>query len=180
MRIVDLDRFHELWRELTHEEGDELIHRIGYLNAGNPMSMEWGGRVYKLNLKIPDEYKMAEALVKLAILEPGTNWVGERFKQKETNKEWSPGRAPPPGRRRSMIGAFWNYGTILVVLVVLVVLVGRAGAAPRPTRARGAGSNQGFCAAAGRTTTPRDCARRRRRRGVGVRAVAAARPPSKK
>ena len=81
-RIVDLDKFHELWRELTHEEGDELIHRIGYLNAGNPMAMEWGGRVYKLNLKIPDEYKMAEALVKLAILEPGTNWVGERFKQK--------------------------------------------------------------------------------------------------
>ena len=41
-RIVDLDKFHELWRELTHEEGDELIHRIGYLNAGNPMAMEWG------------------------------------------------------------------------------------------------------------------------------------------
>ena len=55
-----------------------------------------GGRVYKLNLKIPDEYKMAEALVKLAILEPGTNWVGERFKQKETNKEWSPGWTCPP------------------------------------------------------------------------------------
>ena len=89
------DKFHELWRELTHDEGDELIHRIGYLNAGNPMSMEWGGRVYKLNLKIPDEYKMAEALVKLAILEPGTGWVGERFKQKETNKEWSPGWTCP-------------------------------------------------------------------------------------
>ena len=75
---------------------------------------------------------------------------------------------PPPGRRRSMTGASWSCGTILVVLVVLVVLVGRAGAAPRPTRARGGGSNQGFCAAAGRTTTPRGCARRRRRRGVGV------------
>ena len=44
-RIVDLDKFHELWRELTHDEGDELIHRIGYLNAGNTMAMEWGGRV---------------------------------------------------------------------------------------------------------------------------------------
>ena len=79
-----------------------------------------------------------------------------------------------------MIGASWSCATTREEVEGVAVRVGRAGAAPRPTRARGAGSNQGFCAAAGPTTTPRECARRRRRRGAGVRVVAAARPPSKK
>ena len=53
-----------------------------------------------------------------------------------------------------MIGASWSCATTREVRGGVAVRVGRAGAAPRPTRARGGGSNQGFCAAAGRTTTP--------------------------
>ena len=115
--------------------------------------------------------------MKLAILEPGWSWVGERFKQKETNKE-EPRLDVPPTWEKGHDWGTWSW-------VQHARFEGSRGS--RGSRGSvgadegaGGGSNQGFCAAAGRTTTPRECARRRRRRGAGVRVVAAARPPSKK
>ena len=89
-RVVNLDDFHAVFADLSEEEADELAFRLGYTNCLNPVFAEFGARAYKLNLKTPDEHKMATVLVKLAIAEPGENWVDERFKRKES-MNWSPG-----------------------------------------------------------------------------------------
>ena len=57
------------------------------MNIYNPIHAD---RLYKLNLKTPDEHAMAQVLVKLAIVEPGENWVDEKFRRKES-LPWSPG-----------------------------------------------------------------------------------------
>jgi hypothetical protein len=106
-RVVDLDRFYELFASLTEAEGDELTFRLGYLNCCSAVNAECGGRRYKLNLRTPDEHGCATVLVQLAILEPGENWVDERYKLKET-AAWAPGWELPWGWETEVI----HFGTL--------------------------------------------------------------------
>lgn len=72
-RITDLDEFATVVDSLTSEEREECLHRIGIMNCYNAMQVD---RVYSLSLSSHDERQMAVVLVKLAIEQPGENWVG--------------------------------------------------------------------------------------------------------
>ena len=80
-RIVDVRNFSNVVDALTEAEQLELYHRLGYLNVLNSADVD---RRYEMNLKVPDERKMASILVNLAIAEPGENWVDESFRRKES------------------------------------------------------------------------------------------------
>lgn len=87
-RCVDLENFARIIDEsLSQEEGAECIHRLGAMNVFNSLHVD---RVYRLSLSVHDERQMAKVLVKLAVAEPGENWVEEKFKRKESH-DWMPG-----------------------------------------------------------------------------------------
>ena len=66
---------------LEPEELQECCHRLGFLNLFTALTVD---RNYKINLKVPDERKMAAVLTRLAVVEPGENWVEAKFQRKET------------------------------------------------------------------------------------------------
>lgn len=106
-RITDLENFATVVDSLTPEEQAECVYRLGIMNCYNPIQVD---RVYRLSLDSHDERQMAVVLVKLAIVQPGENWVGaltlqlsslghlslivqvgERFTRRVDSLEWIPG-----------------------------------------------------------------------------------------
>jgi Ran GTPase-activating protein (RanGAP) involved in mRNA processing and transport len=75
-RAVDLLQFKHVINFFSHEERTSLYLRLGPLNALNPLDPD--GKWY-LNLKTADERYICDMLVKLAVGEPGENWLGEQF-----------------------------------------------------------------------------------------------------
>eukprot|EP00753_Platysulcus_tardus_P002729 PLAT11849.1.p1 GENE.PLAT11849.1~~PLAT11849.1.p1 ORF type:complete len:1311 (-),score=449.39 PLAT11849.1:73-3516(-) len=62
---------------LTEEERMQLVHRLGWLNVWNPMHSDG---YYELDLAMRDDWRLASLLVKLAVKEPGENWLDETYK----------------------------------------------------------------------------------------------------
>ena len=99
-RIVDLENFHWLletehtsshihWPNcaMTNDEIDEVYHRIGILNACDPMHPD---RLFKLDLRRWEHREWCKILIQLAINEPGENWV-------DVSYSWSRYDDPVPG-----------------------------------------------------------------------------------
>lgn len=61
---------------LSQLEYLELCHRIGYLNIVNPLKPD---RYYSLDLRIWEQRELCKVFIKLAIEEPGENWVDETY-----------------------------------------------------------------------------------------------------
>lgn len=76
-RCYDLDNFHILVKALEPQEQVELFHRLGFLNCLNPNQPD---RIYVLDLRWWDHRQLCRVLVKLAIEEPGTNWINEAYR----------------------------------------------------------------------------------------------------
>jgi hypothetical protein len=85
-RIVDLQNFHLIFDSLTRENQFLFAKAIGYLNFLNPMYVD---RLYELDLSIRDERETTKMLVDLAIVEPGENWINQKFAL--VGEEWIPG-----------------------------------------------------------------------------------------
>jgi hypothetical protein len=75
-RIIDLEHFERIQDQLTAEDNSELIERVGHMNLFNPLSVD---RHHKLKLTIPEQRKVATALVHMGQSEPGENWLNETF-----------------------------------------------------------------------------------------------------
>ncbi|KAJ1445896.1 hypothetical protein M885DRAFT_625757 [Pelagophyceae sp. CCMP2097] len=103
-RVIDLEALHAVVDALAPEEQLEAAHRLGCLNLFNAVAVD---RAYILSLQIFDERQMATLLVKLAVLEPGENWVDERFRRKES-MPWVPGWQLPAEWEESVI----HYGLL--------------------------------------------------------------------
>lgn len=102
-RISDISTF---WRDLAPLVGEwewrkQLGKRLGWLNVVNPHHAEG---FFHLELFIPDEHKLVETLVVLAVIEPGPNIVNEEHAH---HGYWFPGwrlpatwvdRIPPIGQ----------------------------------------------------------------------------------
>ena len=86
-RVVDLENMWECFDLLPQEEQDEARHRLGYMNMYNPVHPD---RFYKCDLTVRDHRELAKVLVKLAVVEPGENWVNERYRRNKT-MDWIPG-----------------------------------------------------------------------------------------
>lgn len=76
-RALDLDNYWRVYAVLEPQEQVELIHRLGWLNVLNPMCPD---RVYCMDLRWWDHRELCKVLVKLAIEEPGTNWIHESYR----------------------------------------------------------------------------------------------------
>lgn len=72
---------------LRPDEGREVLFRRGYLNCVNPV---FADRYYRLDLSVWDEREMAKILVRLAMTEPGENWLEETF-QRNSHSPLIPG-----------------------------------------------------------------------------------------
>ncbi|KDO16279.1 hypothetical protein SPRG_18186 [Saprolegnia parasitica CBS 223.65] len=97
-RVLDLDDLLvTLATDWTRESVMEAIHRIGWLNLWNPMFAEME---YHLNLSVWEEYQVTLMLAQLGDIEPGENWVDERFNDQygwELPLSWVQGRIPHTG-----------------------------------------------------------------------------------
>ncbi|EQC42533.1 hypothetical protein SDRG_00265 [Saprolegnia diclina VS20] len=97
-RVLDLDDLLvALAADWTRENVGEAIHRIGWLNLWNPMFAEME---YHLNLSVWEEYQVTSMLAQLGDIEPGENWVDERFNDQfgwELPLSWVQGRIPHTG-----------------------------------------------------------------------------------
>ena len=86
-RVIDLEKFHYMFRLLDESESRELVHRLGWLNIFNP---EYPDRIYNLDLRYSDHRQMVQILSVLAVEEPGENWLDEEYR-------WSSYDDPVPG-----------------------------------------------------------------------------------
>jgi len=62
------------------QEINAVLSRIGWLNMYNPFDADI---MYRLDLSEKDQHHIAEALVDLAVTEPGENWQGESLDGRE-------------------------------------------------------------------------------------------------
>jgi len=76
--IVDWENMHLVLDELTGEEYLEIAHRLGYLNLINPVHPD---RLYAMDLSIPDQRELCSIFARLAIIEPGDNWIHESYRR---------------------------------------------------------------------------------------------------
>ena len=86
-RLADMEDCYKLLDYLEPAEQVEFAHRVGWLNILNPMHPD---HVYVLDLRWRDHRELCKCLVKLAVCEPGTNWVHEAYR-------WSIFDVPIPG-----------------------------------------------------------------------------------
>mmetsp|Transcript_20482 Transcript_20482/g.24766 ORF Transcript_20482/g.24766 Transcript_20482/m.24766 type:complete len:125 (+) Transcript_20482:16-390(+) len=63
------------------------MHRLGWLNVINPLHPN---HAYILDLRWWDHRELCKVLVRLAVEEPGTNWINEAYR-------WSIKDKPVPG-----------------------------------------------------------------------------------
>jgi hypothetical protein len=75
-RTVDLLQFKKVMHFFSNEERMDIYHRLGPLNALNPMDPD--GR-WQLALPTLDDNAVAHMLVLLAVGEPGENWLDETY-----------------------------------------------------------------------------------------------------
>jgi Ran GTPase-activating protein (RanGAP) involved in mRNA processing and transport len=83
-RIVDVENINEKIVEgipFSVMEKREINHRIGNLNLFNPMFPD---HEYWLDLRYREQREVAKILIKLAVEEPGQNWVNESFCRTKT------------------------------------------------------------------------------------------------
>lgn len=64
-----------LWA-FTLPERKEVVCRIGWLCLWNPLLPDG---MYHLDMSVWEDHKLAELLVKLAVVEPGENWEDETY-----------------------------------------------------------------------------------------------------
>jgi hypothetical protein len=81
-RTVDLENFHELLCSLEPEEQSEVLHRLGWLNVHDPTRCE---RLYSLDLRWRDHREVCKVLIKLAVTEPGLNWLDETYRWSQSD-----------------------------------------------------------------------------------------------
>ena len=89
-RIMDLEKFIKIWKELSDSESHAIEHRLGWLNVFDPVSPD---KRWYMNLLVKEQWRVATIMVKLAIVEPGENWVYEHYWiiDKEGNMKPKPG-----------------------------------------------------------------------------------------
>ena len=75
-RIMDLENFIKIWKELSNSESHAIEHRLGWLNVFDPVSPD---KRWYMNLLVKEQWRVATIMVKLAIVEPGENWVYEHY-----------------------------------------------------------------------------------------------------
>ena len=75
-RVVDMHNFFIFWDLLSKSEQLELMHRLGWLNTFDPVSPE---RRHYLDLTNREERVIVMMLVRLAMVEPGENWLHEHY-----------------------------------------------------------------------------------------------------
>jgi hypothetical protein len=86
-RCIDMKNYWQIFTILEPQEQLEVLHRLGWLNTQNPVHPE---RIYVLDLRSWEHREMCKILVKLAVEEPGTNWMDEAYR-------WSIFDVPVPG-----------------------------------------------------------------------------------
>ena len=86
-RCIDMRNYWQIFQHLEPQEQLELLHRLGWLNTQNPVHPE---RIYVLDLRCWEHREMCKVLVRLAVEEPGTNWMDEAYR-------WSIFDVPVPG-----------------------------------------------------------------------------------
>ena len=86
-RIVDLENFIHIWEHLSNSEVKAIYHRLGWLNVFDPCSPD---RRWYMTLTVPEQWRVACIMVKLAIVEPGENWVWEHYYKTETDGTSNP------------------------------------------------------------------------------------------
>lgn len=77
-QVTDINHTCLLVDALRPDEGREVLFRRGHLNCVNPV---FADRYYRLDLSVWDEREMAKMLVRLAMMEPGENWLEETFQR---------------------------------------------------------------------------------------------------
>ena len=114
-RIVDVENINERIVEgipFSVLEKREVNHRVGNLNLFNPMFPD---HEYWLDLRYREQREVAKILIKLAVEEPGQNWVNEYFKRTKTAdptpgwelpKHWAEEDTP------SGTGGVWRSGVL--------------------------------------------------------------------
>eukprot|EP00943_MAST-04B_sp_MAST-4B-sp1_P004169 g4169.t1 len=75
-RIVDMHNFHVIWEDLSKSEQLSMMNRLGWLNTFDPVTPE---RRHYLDLTVREERVIAMMLVRLAMVEPGENWLHEHY-----------------------------------------------------------------------------------------------------
>ena len=87
-RLVDLHKIHLLWDHLSLRENAEVLERLGWLTVFDPVSPE---RRFYMDLENREQRVVAACLVKLAIIEPGENWLYEGFSPGSDSDTFIPG-----------------------------------------------------------------------------------------
>eukprot|EP00944_MAST-04C_sp_MAST-4C-sp1_P001851 g1851.t1 len=75
-RVVDRHNFHVIWEHLSKSEQLSMMDRLGWLNTFDPVTPE---RRHYLNLEVREERVITMMLVRLAMVEPGENWLHEHY-----------------------------------------------------------------------------------------------------
>jgi Ca2+-binding EF-hand superfamily protein len=78
-RLIDLHNFAYLWEFLSKGEVLATLHRLGWLNVFDPVSPD---RRHYMDLDIRETQLIAMILVRLAVVEPGENWLYEDYMHK--------------------------------------------------------------------------------------------------
>ena len=86
-RIIDIENYVDIYDSLPFSEQMKLNKMIGILNIINPMKPD---RFYELELSSKEDRDMCKILVKLAVEEPGENWLNESY-------TWVKGEPPIAG-----------------------------------------------------------------------------------
>eukprot|EP01050_Picozoa_sp_SAG11_P001706 SAG11_NODE_77_length_17985_cov_25.875657_15_plen_429_part_00 len=75
-RCTDILQYKRVVHFFSNHERQQLYHRLGPLNAMNPMDPDG---LWKIDLRMADERAIAQMLVHLAVHQPGECWKGEMF-----------------------------------------------------------------------------------------------------
>ncbi|CAM9229407.1 unnamed protein product [Laminaria digitata] len=78
-KVTDIDQMCLLVDALRPDESREVFTRRGFLNVTNPF---FADRYYRLDLSVWDDREMAKILIRLAMMEPGENWIDETYERK--------------------------------------------------------------------------------------------------
>jgi hypothetical protein len=77
-RIVDYDKNGvRIFDLFTLDETAEVFHRLGVLNVLDPL---YPDRLYRLDLRRWEHREYCKIMIKLAMEEPGENWIGEEYR----------------------------------------------------------------------------------------------------
>lgn len=77
-RIVDYDKNGaRILDMLTLDETAEIFHRLGVLNVIDPL---YPDRLYRLDLRRWEHRELCKIMIKLAMEEPGENWINEEYR----------------------------------------------------------------------------------------------------